>query len=160
MALTSAQLTTLRSHITASADLNVLPNNDDGHFEVARLLNLTASPSYTVWRTETPRENIINAVVWTEYIASASTAERDAFREMVNQDRVNFSLANIVQGFQDIFSGAGKATSRQAVLNAGKRAATRAEKLFATGTGSNGSPGTMAFEGAITVQDVAAARAN
>lgn len=160
MALTSAQLATLRSHITASADLNVLPNNEDGAFEIARLMNLAASPSYTVWRTDAPRENIANAVVWTEYIANTSAAERDAFREIVNQDKINFALPNIVQGFQDIFSGATKATSRQAVLNAGKRAATRGEKLYATGTGSSGSPGTMAFEGAITVQDVLAARAN
>jgi hypothetical protein len=39
-----------------------------------------------------------------------------------------------------------------------KRAATRAEKLFSTGTGSTASPATMAFEGVVTYQDVSAAR--
>lgn len=160
MALTSTQLSTLRTAINADPVLAAQPLNEDGHFAIAAAMNTTASPTFTVWRTECPRENVINAVVWTEYISNASAAERDAFREMVNQDRVNFSLTNIVQGFQDIFSGATKATSRQAVLNAGKRLATRAEKLFATGAGSNGTPGTMTFEGQITVADVAAARAN
>jgi hypothetical protein len=34
------------------------------------------------------------------------------------------------------------------------------EKLLATGTGSDGSPATMGFEGPISYQDVQAARAS
>jgi hypothetical protein len=39
-----------------------------------------------------------------------------------------------------------------------KRNATRAEKVLATGTGSDASPGTMTFEGSLSYQDAFNAR--
>ena len=59
--------------------------------------------------------------------------------------------------FDDIFSGAGGATTRAALLALWKRVASRVERLFATGTGSDASPGTLVFEGAIDVNDVSLA---
>ena len=54
--MTSAQLATLKAHIDASSDLNVFPNNSDGAVEIAKLLDLAASPDYYVWRTNVTRQ--------------------------------------------------------------------------------------------------------
>jgi len=61
-------------------------------------------------------------------------------------------------GITDIFSGVGGATTRAQLLAVVKRNATRAEKLFATGTGSDASPATMAVEGRLAYQDIGQAR--
>jgi len=46
MALTPAQQQTLKAYIEADATLNAFPLNSDGAFEIAKLLNLDASPDY------------------------------------------------------------------------------------------------------------------
>ncbi len=55
---------------------------------------------------------------------------------------VNPSLADRRQCFDDIFSGAGGATTRANLLALWKRLATFAQKLFSTGTGSDAVPAT------------------
>ena len=67
---------------------------------------------------------------------------------------VNPSLATIRQFFDDIFSGAGGANTRTALLALWKRSALRIEKLLATGTGSDASPATLVAEGTITAQQI------
>jgi hypothetical protein len=71
---------------------------------------------------------------------------------------VNPSLPDCRQFFDDIFSGAGGTNTRANLLALWKRLATRAEKLYATGTGSDPSPAVMVVEGAISYQDVMIAR--
>ncbi|MGH7947905.1 MAG: hypothetical protein ACREQF_01605, partial [Candidatus Binataceae bacterium] len=72
---------------------------------------------------------------------------------------VNPTLIDNRQFFDDVFSGAGGATTRANLLALWKRLATRAEKLYATGTGSDPSPATLTFEGSVTYQEVQQARA-
>lgn len=60
--------------------------------------------------------------------------------------------------FDDVFSGAGGTNTRAALLVLWKRLATRIEKLFATGTGSDAVPATLVFEGEVSVQDIIEAR--
>jgi hypothetical protein len=71
---------------------------------------------------------------------------------------INASIASNRQFFDDIFSGAGGANTRAALLIIWKRLASRVEKLYATGTGSDVSPATLVFEGTINHQDVQMAR--
>jgi hypothetical protein len=73
---------------------------------------------------------------------------------------MNPSLANVRQGMADIFSGStNSAPAQRAHLTAvSKRTATKAEKLFATGTGTDATPATMTFEGRLSYDDVQAAR--
>jgi hypothetical protein len=164
--LTPAQLTTLKAHITASNDLNVLPNNSDGNTEIARLLNLPASPAFWVWKSsvnesEYTRQtsDVPTTFSWPAYIAR-SQGERDAWaRLFVGDGGADPSLASVRQAFADIFSGTGIAATQRTHLTAiSRRTATRAEKLFATGTGSTAVPATMTFEGVITMSDVDSAR--
>jgi hypothetical protein len=96
-------------------------------------------------------------MVWTEFIGR-SAGERDAWQFMLSNGFINAADANVRQGIQDIFSGPGGAGSRASLVQIAKRSATRAEKLFAIGTGTDVSPGTMVIEGSLGFQDVQAAR--
>jgi hypothetical protein len=68
MALTPAQLATLKAHIAANTNqiggvaINTLPNGSDQNFAIAAWYNLAASPAYLVWNTEVPIKSIRAAV--------------------------------------------------------------------------------------------------
>jgi hypothetical protein len=71
---------------------------------------------------------------------------------------LNPSLADRRAFFDDVFSGAGGAGTRAKLLILWKRSATRAEKLFAVGTGSDATPASLVFEGSLNTADIEAAR--
>ena len=157
MALTPSQLTALKNDIAADSALNALPNNSDGAFAIAAAYNLPASPAFRVWKSSVTTRDCKTAMVWTEFIGR-SVGERDAWQFMLSNGTINPSDVNVRQGILDIFSGAGGATSRSNLTNISKRDASRVEKLLATGTGTDGSPATMGFEGTLSYQDVELAR--
>ena len=156
MALTTAQLQTVKANIDGDPTLSVIPKNDDGAFQIAGIYNATAAPDFIVWRTSIPTAEVKKAFVWTELIAR-SAGERDAFTFMLSNGFINGADPNIRQGIQDIFSGPSGLTSRTNLLALAKRKATRLEKLLATGTGSDATPATMGFEGNVSYQDILAA---
>lgn len=166
MALTTAQLQALKADIAADGTLGQIAHTPDNAFTIAAAYNAAASPDYWVWRTSVSQLEIVTTTTadgtawsWPAFIAR-SQGERDGWREMfADGGSVDASLANVRQWFADIFSGSANSapTQRTHLLAVGRRKATRAEKLFATGTGSTGSPGTMGFEGTITDADVTAA---
>lgn len=169
MPLTSSQLATLKADIEADATLNAKPKTADASYEIAAVYNAAAAPDFWVWRTSVTKEELTNSVSvdgttfnWTGagFIAR-SQGERDAWRELFSRGgAVDPSKANVRQAFADIFSGttAPAPANRTHLQTVARRKATRAEKLFATGTGSTASPATMSFEGRITPDDVQAAR--
>jgi hypothetical protein len=152
MELTTAQRATLKTAIEAEPSLaTALAQGND--VAVADWCNETTT--FVVWRTAVPTEEIQDATNWTEFIGR-SQGERDAYRILVDRDRVNPSLATIRQAFNDIFSGATGAISRPAIRTAFQRTATRAEQLLATGTGTTATPAQLRAEGSVTSSDVAA----
>jgi hypothetical protein len=163
MPLSTAQLTTLKAHIDASGDLNTLPDDSDGNAEVARLLNLPASPAWTVWKKLVSVNDVGNAFNATE-LAGLTSLNTQRLQNLAAwlAAGVNPSLAPVRQFFDDVFSGAGGTNTRAALLALWKEAATRAQKLFSTGTGSSGSPATteanisQGFR--VTASDVDSAR--
>lgn len=157
MPLTSAQLVTLKASIDADAELAALPLNDDSAFYIASVYNELAAPAFIVWRTNIPSGEFRKAVTWTEYIGR-SQGERDAFVLMTGGSTLSAADPNVRQGLSDVFSGPSGATTRATLIALAKRSATVAEKLFATGTGSDATPATMAFEGSLSYVDVRAAR--
>jgi hypothetical protein len=160
-ALTAAQLAILRADIQADATLNAFPNNSDGAFAIAAAYNLPASPAFTVWKSNVTIGQIGDKINASELagLTSLNTQRLQAISEYSPQG-VNPSLPDRRAFFDDVFSGAGGTITRANLLALWKRFATRAEKLFATGTGSDASPATLVFEGQVTVQDVVNARAN
>lgn len=188
MALTSAQLTALKTAIVANPTWNAQPNNADGNFEVARLLSLTASPTFTVWRTDAPTTSIFDAIDFTKYTPNDAADNTATFTnrallaqtkqmnlQMMLQGRasINASLVNVRAGLRDAVIAVPTGTSGALtapggasgvnVLNACTRSATEAEKILATASQASDTTGTvtarvMGFEGSVTAQDVETAR--
>lgn len=166
--LTTGQLTTLKADIIADGTLNAQPQNSDGAFAIAAVYNQIVAPDFWVWKSSVTKNDFTTGVsvdattfIWVgNGFITRSVGEQAAWQELFNgSGGVNPSLANVRQAFTDIFSGTGNAASNRTHLaTMARRKATRAEKLFATGTGSTGSPAVMAVEGNLSYQDVQAAR--
>lgn len=157
--LTPAQKTTLKADIIANPDLNSKPNNTDGAFDIAALYNLNATPSFTVWKTNVSIDDVGKKLNGTE-LAGLTTANNTRLQTIAIflAGGVNPAVPDNRQFFDDVFSGAGGTNTRANLLVLWKRLASRVEKLYATGTGSDASPATMTFEGPISYQDVDQAR--
>lgn len=151
-ALTVPQLTALKAAILAHPTCSV-PYAAGNDLLTAECMNQTAAPVFIVWKTRLDIADANRLVNWTEYIGR-SVGERDAWRSMWVTGSVSPAEPNVRQGFTDIFSGAGGVNTRTALIAAGKRSATYAEKALASGTGSDAVPATMTFEGLLSPQDV------
>lgn len=176
-ALTSAQLVTLRTDINANVtvlpagladcgnyvglQVKNVPNNQDGNLCLARFYNTDASPAFVVWKTGVPLTTVGNAFNATE-LAGLTSLNTQRLQNLAAWlvTGVNPSLSPVRQFFDDIFSGAGGTNTRAALLALWKRIASRAERLYATGTGSDAVPGLLVFEGSLSGSDVDQARAN
>lgn len=161
-ALTTEQLTTLRSAINADPTMSAYPNDPNGALALAEYLNQPAAPDFVVWRSSVPVDEITasNGFAWTLVDALSVGSARIWGWMFDNPARaINCSKTNIRQGIADVWSGtAGKLAVQAVVLQVCKRPATRAEKIFATGTGSDASPAVMGFEGSLSHIDVQDAR--
>lgn len=168
MALTTAQLQALKTDINADASFNTLKTTPDGRNAIAAAYNAAASPDFWVWRTAVTENELVNTTSvdgttfnWTGAgFISRTVGEQTAWARLFGiSGSVNPSLANVRQAFADILSGATAPApaNRTHLLTIARRKATRLEKLFATGTGSTASPGTMGFEGSISYTDIEAA---
>ena len=152
--LTTAQLQALKAAIDADPTLSAFPKNSDGAYAIAEALKQDASPAFIVWKTDVPKNEVGKA-----FVASALAAITAGNNDKLNNfaawnETVNPSRADQRAFFDDVFSVAAGATTRAALLALWKRNANRAEKLFATGTGSDALPGTLVFEGSLSYQDV------
>ena len=162
--LTPAQLATLKAHIAANTatiqlgpdavQIKDTPNNGDANNEVAAWYNLQASPNYLIYRTTVPvAEVMLNGFDWTR-VDNLSVGKARIW-EWINQSGgFNPSKTNIRAGIDACWTGtAPDLAVRAAVYVHCKRPASRLEKLFATGSGTDASPSVMVVEGAITYSD-------
>lgn len=161
MALTPQQLAALKAHIEADPALAAQPNNSDGAFAIAAALNQPAAPTFVVWKSSLALETITsNRFEWVE-VDSLSVGKARIWEWMFGNPArsINPSKDNVRAGIMEVWKGtAAKLAVQAAVLAHCKRAASRAEKLFATGTGSDAAPAVMGFEGDVSYQDVREAR--
>lgn len=154
--LTTQQLAALKADILADPVLSAQPMNSDGSFAIAAAYNLEADPAFVVWRTNVPAQEIMsNGFVWTSVDALTAGKAR-IWDWMTRYGSINPSKANVRQGLQDCFGAASAMVT--GILPHLKRNATRGERLLATGTGTNGTPGVLTFEGTLSYQDIEAAR--
>lgn len=166
MALTTAQLQTIKADIVADPTLAAIPNTHDDNQRIADAYNAAAAPDFLVWRTAVREAEYTNQASpqgttwsWPAFIAR-SVGEQNGWARMFAPGSVNPSLANVRQGFADIFSGTqnNAPAQRTHLQDMSMRRATRAEKLFASGTGTTTAPAMLVFEGVITYIDVDNAR--
>jgi hypothetical protein len=162
--LTPNQLTALKADILANPELAALKDTPDGRYAIAAAYNTVASPDFWVWKTYITKNEIVGATsadgtTWTwvgNGFITRSAGEQNAWVELWNASgSINAALPQVRAAFADILSGAGNAALNRAhMLAMSRRKATRGEKLFASGAGSTGTPGTMGFEGAVQFSDV------
>lgn len=159
MSLSPEQLPALKAHIEADPTLSALPNTSDGNFAVASLLNLPAAPAFVVWRTSVALTEIMsNGFDWAR-VDNLSVGKARIWDWMFRIGSIDPSKPNIRAGIDATWVGtAADLAVRAAVYVHCKRAATRAEKLYATGAGSDAAPATMGFSGAVTSTEVETAR--
>lgn len=77
MALTPAQLQTLKAAINGNPTWAAFPQNSDGYFALAQVLNVTASPAFSVWRTEVPVSTVIDSINLANYTPNTNIASGD-----------------------------------------------------------------------------------
>lgn len=161
MSLTPAQLATLKADIAANTNtipagqpwsgafvgvqVKNVPGTGDGNAAIAGWYNLAASPTWTVWRKLVSITDVGDAFNGTE-LAGLTTGNQTRLQTIAlfSAGGVNPSLADRRQFFDDVFSGAGGATTRASLLVLWKRLASNFQKLFSTGTGSDAAPATTA----------------
>lgn len=158
--LTLSQLQALKADILADPVLTAIPNTPDGAFAIADAYNLVAAPAFIVWKTAVTEGEILqNGFDWVR-VDNLTVGKSRIWEWMFKFGTINASKPNIRQGIAEVWKGTAADVAVQAVvLGHCKRSATRAEKLFATGTGTEAVPATLSFEGALRYQDVLDARA-
>lgn len=157
-ALSPAQLVVLRTAINAGTDPEFVGYRTNGQTTLmSAWFNVAASPSYIVWRTRVTQDEITqNGFDWVQ-VDNLNVGKARIWEWMfANEARsMNCSKPNVRAGIDEAWKGtAAMLAVRDAVYVHCKRAATRAEKLFATGSGTTLSPSTMVFEGGVTDQDI------
>lgn len=161
--LSGAQLQTLKTAIQADASLNNKPMTSAGAAEIAIVLNQTATPDFFIWRTAVQVDEIMqNGFDWTR-VDNLTVGKARIWDWMMRTGTINPSRDNVRAGVVATFNVSADQNTRQAVFNHCQRLATRAEKLFATGTGTTSTdqgsgPGKLTFEGLLTSEDVQQAR--
>lgn len=159
MQLTTAQLQTLKAYIASVPAWAVLPQTTDNAYFIAAELNKASSPAFIVWRTNVTADEIGNAWVGTD-IDGMTSINMQRLQLLLQSSRAglfDMSRADRRAGFENPFGTNVNNASRVAMRAAWKRAATAAEKLYATGTGSDATPGLLTVEGEILYSDVVAA---
>jgi hypothetical protein len=178
--LTPSQLATLNTAIQNDPVLNAIPNTENGAQEIASAFNQLASPDFWVWRPFTSVDDILDQIVWGAFTPLDAPDGTAAWtnRSLACQGK-QFNLQNLVLGRGQLATGranirsglqdsttnlpAGLGGNVQSagwvnIRNAIMRRATRAERLLATGTGSTGSPGSIAEDITVTRDDILNAR--
>ena len=154
MHLTPAQYQALKTAILADPILAALPRNSDSDVAIANALNLNATPNFTVWKTSVSVTQIGDNFVGSE-LAGLTTANQTRLQTIaLYSPIVNPSLVDRRAFFDDVFSGTGGQQTRTKLLVLWKRLATRFEKIYAVGTGSDASPATLVIEGILDPQEV------
>ena len=148
--LTTEQKATLKADILANGDSAAL--YADGNLSgLAALYNQASSPAFIVWKTNVTITTVGQTFNATE-LAGLSSLNTTRLTNLAlwMPAGVNPSIASVRAFFDDIFSGAGGQNTRAALLALWKRTATRFERVFATGTGSDATPGQLVIEGSLT----------
>lgn len=145
MSLTPSQLTALKSLVDGDPALAAFPNNSDGNYEIARLLNLEADPAWVIWRINVTRQEILqNGFDWTR-LDNLSVGKARIWSDIFVDGYINPSKPNVRTGIEAVWVGtAADLAVRAAVFAHCKANASRVLKLFSTGTGSTNSPADLA----------------
>jgi hypothetical protein len=157
MALTPEQLPTLKAAIAAETDQTFVGYRDNGdNGGMAAFFNAVATPTFYVWRANYAPAQIVSAIEAGGTQLDGLTASKRECLLWWSQSTHDMRTP-VCQAAADDYCGT-QNTLKTAVLNGGKRAVTRGERLFCSGAGSLAAPGATTFEGNVSVVDITDAR--
>lgn len=147
--LTDAQLLTLKAAIAAETDPAFVTLRTEGATGwMAEWFN--EQSSFVVWKTSVPK-NEVGKAFQASALAAITAGNNDKLANFAAwNDTVYPSRADQRAFFDDVFSVTAGATTRANLAALWKRPATRGERVFASGTGTEAAPGQLVFEGRIT----------
>ena len=149
--LTNAQALVLKTAILADAtQANNVSIQD--YSAIADWLNTAGA--FIVWRSSIPVSEYRDSITWTE-VDGLTVGSKYRIWEWLTGNMtlpLESGKTAVRTGLADCW--ASNSTTRANLLTIAKRAATKAEQLLATGTGSSASPGTLTWEGQISVYDI------
>ena len=157
--MTPAQLATLKTTILADPVLAAQPMTSGGALIIAEAMNAIEVPDFIVWKTSVSIDEIMrNGMDWAR-VDNLSVGKARIWDWMGRLGSFDASKPNIRAGIDAAWVGTAADLAVRAVIYTHcKRQATRGEKLFATGTGSDATPATMTFEGDVSSEDAQQAR--
>lgn len=160
MALTPAQLATLKTYINSVPAWAALPNDSDSAFFIAGELNKTATPDYIVWRENVTASETGEAWIGTDIdgMSSLNMQRLQLLLASAGGNTFDMRRADRRAGFENPFGTNPSNGSRVAMRAAWKRKGTVLEKVFATGAGTDATPATTVVVGDISYQEVQQAR--
>lgn len=173
--MTPDQLVILKAALLADPDLsaNIASGN---HGAILNYMNADSNPAFIVWRTSVKIEEIYDAINWSALTPADAPDDTQVWlnRSLACQGK-QFNLQTLLTGrmtisgakltiragLQDALTGVPSGVGG-ALVNAGwasvksalSRTATRAEKIYATGTGTTSSPGSLVFDGKLVMYDI------
>lgn len=155
--LSYAQLLTLKTNI--GTNFPGAGDTPDDDFAIAEWYNETASPQFVVWKTQVLAAEYEEVIVWSELDNITEPRWRiwTAITQNMTREFKPYK-ANVRQGLAEAFQSATAQQTRDALIAISKRDATRIERLFATGTGTTGSPGDLVIVGPVDHQTIRRAR--
>jgi hypothetical protein len=151
--LTAAQQTTLAQAIRADTDSAVVAALDiRNDVLLAELYN--AATTFVVWRSTLTPEEARDAIAGGDGLGqldNLTVGKRDALLWALSgvTEPANAAQRAAIEGLcgtQNVL--------KAAILAAQKRVATKAEQVFATGTGTSQSPGALGWEGTLSYTDI------
>lgn len=147
--LTDAQLLTLKAAILAETNPTFVQWRDvEG--ATGMMAEWFNEPStFVVWKSSVPK-NEVGKAFQASALAAITAGNNDKLNNFAAWNETVYpARADQRAFFDDIFSVAAGAQTRANLLALWKRFATRGERIYATGTGSDAAPGSLIFEGRI-----------
>lgn len=155
--MTFDEITALRAKVFLDAPATALLQAGDSA-GLRTYLNATATPAYIVWRTSVSQDEImLNGFDWAR-VDNLSIGKARIWEWLFNNNAKAFnpSKLNVRAGVDQTWVGtAADLAVRASVYGHCKRSASVAEKMLASGTGSDAVPATMTLEGELSDLDAA-----
>jgi len=157
--LNDTQKATLKADIEATPELVALWAQGNAG-AIADYYNAPTNPAFIVWRTSVTQDEIMqNGFDWTR-VDNLATGPARIWDWMFNNESrsINPSKLNVRAGIEAVWKGTqADLNVRAAVYGHCKRTATRIEKMFATGTGTDAVPATLVVQGELPFIDIVTA---
>lgn len=157
-ALTPEQVVVFKAALQAETDPVLVEYRTNGQTpHIKQWYDAAAAPDYIVWKTSVTQDEITqNGFDWVQ-VDSLTVGKARIWEWLFDnqQTAINPSKVNVRAGIDEAWTGTTAMLAvRAAVYVHCKRPASRIEKLFSTGSGTDGSPSTTVTDLSFTENDV------